>query len=52
MQISPPDVMKKNRFMTCLKGTLHWCVELKQPKSFEEAVEISKSKEWKLGHLA
>ena len=41
----PPDVMKKDRFMTGLKGTLRWRVELKKPKSFEEAVEIAKSKE-------
>ncbi len=48
----PPDMMKKDRFMAGLKGTLRWRVELKKPRSYEEAVEIAKNKEWKLDHLA
>ena len=48
----PPDMMKKDRFMAGLKGTLRWRVELKKPRSYDHAVEISKNKEWKLDHLA
>ena len=48
----PLDMMKKDRFMAGLKDTLRWRVELKKPKTCEEAVEIAKNKEWKLDHLA
>ena len=47
----PPDMMKKDQFMVGLKGTLRWRVELKKPRTYDDAEEIAKSKEWKLDHL-
>lgn len=43
----PPAMMKKDRWIVSLKGTLQWRVELKKPMTFEEAVAIAKGREWK-----
>ena len=40
-QVPPPDMMKKDRFLAGLKNTLRWRVELKKPRSYEEAIEIA-----------
>lgn len=47
----PPMILKKNRFVESLKTSLRLKVELKQPKTFDEAVEIAKQKEWKMQRL-
>ena len=43
--------MKKDRFLASLKDGLCWRVELKKPKSFEDALEVAKAKEWKLKRM-
>ena len=47
-QVPPPDMMKRTRFLVGLSDNLCWKVELKKPRSYEEALEIARSKEWKL----
>ncbi len=47
----PPDMMKKDRFVGSLKPNLQWKVELKKPATYEDAVEVAKSKEWKAQKL-
>ena len=46
-----PDMMKKDRFLAGLRESLHWRVELKKPRTFEDVVEVAKNKEWKLRRL-
>lgn len=41
--------MKKDQFKNGLKNTLHWRVELKNPKNFDEAVEVAKNKTVEVG---
>ena len=48
---APSTMLKKDRFLSSLKSSLRWKVELKQPHSFEEAVEMAKNKEWKIKRL-
>ena len=48
---APPTMLKKEKFLSSLKSSLRWKVELKQPHSFEEAVEMAKNKEWKIKRL-
>ena len=50
-QQPPPDMMKKDRFMVGLKGDIRWRVELKKPRSCEDAMNIAKGKEWKLQRM-
>ena len=45
------DMMKKDRFLAGLQDGLHWRVELKKPKSFEDALEVAKNKEWNLKRI-
>ena len=47
----PPDIMKKDRFLAGLPDGLHWRVELKKPRSFKDALEVAKNKEWKLKRM-
>ena len=51
-QVPPPDIMKKDKFLSGLSNNLRWRVDLKKPASFAEAVEISKKKEWKLDKMS
>ena len=44
----PPKMMKKDCFMTGLKTSLRLRVELKKPRSYEDAIDMSRRKEWKL----
>ena len=44
----PPEMMKKDQFMIGLRADLRLRVELKKPRSYEEAVDVAKRKEWKL----
>ena len=46
-----PDMMKKDRFLVVLRESLRWRVELKKPRTFEDAVGVAKNKEWKLRRL-
>lgn len=48
---NPPAMLKKDRFLGSLKASLRLKVELKQPRSFDEAVEMAKNKEWKMQRL-
>ena len=41
-------MMKKDQFMIGLRADLHLRVKLKKPRSYEEAVDAAKRKEWKL----
>ena len=50
-QVAPPDMMKKDRFLAGLQDGLRWRVELKKPRSFEDALEVAKNKEWKLKRM-
>ena len=43
----PPAMMKKDRFVAGLKPTLRWKVELKKPRTYDEAEDMAKNKEWK-----
>lgn len=43
----PPAMMKKDRWIARLKGSLQWRVDLKKPMTFEEAVAAAKGREWK-----
>ena len=45
-------MMKRTKFLAGLGDNLHWKVELKKPRSYEEALEIARSKEWKLQRLS
>ena len=44
-------MIKKDRFLASLQDNLHWRVELKKPRSFEDALEVAKNKEWKLKRI-
>ena len=44
-------MMKKDRLLAGLQDGLHWRVELKKPKNFEDALEVAKNKEWKLKRM-
>ena len=46
-----PNMMKKDRFLVGLRENLRWRVELKKPRTFEDAVEVAKNKEWKLRRI-
>ena len=48
----PPEMMKKDRFMTGLGASLRLRVELKKPRSYEEAADMAKRKEWKLSMMS
>ena len=48
----PPKLMKKDRFMTGLGASLRLRVELKKPRSYEEAADMAKRKEWKLSMMS
>ena len=50
-QGAPPDMMKKDRFLAGLKENLRWRVELKKPRTYEDALEVARNKEWKLKKL-
>ena len=50
-QVAPPDMMKKDRFLAGFQDGLRWRVELKKPRSFEDALEVAKNKEWKLKRM-
>lgn len=39
-----PTMMMKDNFVTGLKTTLRWKVELKKPTTFDEALEVAKRK--------
>ena len=43
-QVPPLDMMKKDRFFAGLRENLRWRVELKKPKSYEDALGIARSK--------
>ncbi|MCO5555554.1 hypothetical protein L7F22_009099 [Adiantum nelumboides] len=45
-------MLKKDRFLASLRSGLRLKVELKQPRTFEEAVEFAKNKEWKAQRLS
>ena len=47
----PPDMMRKDRFLAGLKQNLRWRVELKKPRTYEDALEVARNKEWKLKRL-
>ena len=44
--------MKKDQFLIGLRADLRLRVELKKPRSYEEAMEIAKRKEWKLSMMS
>ena len=44
-------MMKKDRFLAGLKENLRWRVELKKPRTYEDALEVARNKEWKLKKL-
>ena len=48
----PPKMMKKDRFMTGLGVSLRLRVELKKPRSYKEAADMAKRKEWKLSMMS
>ena len=50
-QGAPPDMMKKDRFLAGLKENLRWRVELKKTRTYEDALEVARNKEWKLKRL-
>ncbi|MCO5584216.1 hypothetical protein L7F22_038140 [Adiantum nelumboides] len=50
-QGAPPDMMKKDRFLAGLKENLHWRVELKKPRTYEDTLEVARNKEWKIKRL-
>ena len=43
--------MKKDKFLASLQDGLHWRLKLKKPRSFEDAFEVVKDKEWKLKRM-
>ncbi|MCO5602199.1 hypothetical protein L7F22_056327 [Adiantum nelumboides] len=45
-------MLKKDRFLASLRSGLRLKVELRQPRTFEEAVEFAKNKEWKAQRLS
>ncbi|MCO5567350.1 hypothetical protein L7F22_021040 [Adiantum nelumboides] len=45
-------MLKKDRFLASLRSGLRLKVELKQPRTFEEAVEFANNKEWKVKRLS
>ena len=45
-------MMKKDQFLIGLRANLRLRVELKKPKSYKEAMEIAKRKEWKLSMMS
>ena len=51
-QVPPPDMMKKDRFLAGLWENLRWRVELKKPRTYEDALDVAKSKEWKLRRMS
>ena len=51
-QASPPDMMKKDRFLLGLVESLRFRVELKKPRTYEDTVEVARSKDWKLRKMA
>ncbi|MCO5584217.1 hypothetical protein L7F22_038141 [Adiantum nelumboides] len=44
-------MMKKDRFLAGLKENLHWKVELKKPRTYEDTLEVARNKEWKIKRL-
>ena len=46
-----PDMMENDRFLASLRESLPSRVELKEPQTFEDVVEVAKNKEWKLRRL-
>ena len=51
-QVPPLDMMKKISFLVGLRDNLHWKVELKKRRSYEESLEIAKRKVSKLEQLS
>ena len=47
-----PKMMKRDQFLIGLRANLRLRVELKKPRSYEEAMEIAKRKEWKLSMMS
>ena len=47
----PPDMMKKDIFLAGLRDTLRLKVDLKKPKTFDNAVKVARNKEWKIQRL-
>ena len=45
-------MIKKDQFLIGLRANLRLRVELKKPRSYEEAMEIAKRKEWKLSMMS
>ena len=50
-QVAPLDMMRKERILASLQDGLRWRVELKKPRSFEDALEVAKNKEWKFKRM-
>ena len=48
----PPKMMKKDCFMIGLKTVLGLRVGLKKPRSYEDAINVAKRKEWKLSKMS
>ena len=45
-------MMKKDRFLAGFIENLHWRVELKKPRDYEDALGIARSKEWELQRMS
>ena len=48
----PLEMMKKDRFMTGLGASLRLRVELTKTRSYKEAADMAKRKEWKLSMMS
>ena len=44
----PLEMMKKDQFVIEVRADLRLRVELKKPRSYEDAMDVAKRKEWKL----
>ena len=44
--------MKKDRFLAGLWENLRWRVELKKPRTYEDALDVARSQEWKLRRMS
>ncbi|MCO5567846.1 hypothetical protein L7F22_021542 [Adiantum nelumboides] len=49
--VPPPDMMKKDRFLAGFWENIRWRVELKKPRTYEDALEVARNKEWKLRRM-
>ncbi|RYA73815.1 hypothetical protein DD595_24815, partial [Enterobacter cloacae complex sp. 4DZ3-17B2] len=50
-QVPPPDMIK-DRFLAGLWENIRWRVELKKPRTYEDALEVARNKEWKLRKMS